>query len=464
MTGTSLISKILLIVLGGFLLSFMAFYNNYPLLYPDTAAYMYAGFLDGIPNDRPKMYGLFLRHISLSDITWLVILAQGVIVSTMIYFLIKYFSPSCRYLPFHTFLISFLVLFTGVSFSVSMLIPDIFTSIFIMAFAILLLVPIKNKRDLIIISFLCWLGLIMHNSHLFIALALIIIFSLPILLRKKSWCLRQNLARCWIMVLIGILSVPSIHYLTDREFVLSKGTHIFAMNHLVEIGVVDKFLKDRCPVENYSLCDFQGKIPTDFIWDYKNSPLYLTWDKEVAWEKSRKEYNEIIREIIFTPKYLKIILYKSIIYTVKQFFSFSVSENSPQLENSHPYGAVNWFYNDESRELLLALQQRRNQLLDATAVNRSQQILFFFSIVFYVVVFFTASIRKRLSARTKQLLFFFAIVLFCNAFVCSNLSTVVPRYQNRIIWLLPAIVIICLVELTPRMKEYFAAKIFQIKK
>jgi len=150
MNPTSLISKVILIVLGGFLLSFIAFYNNYPLLYPDTAAYMYAGFLDGIPNDRPKTYGLFLRHISLSDITWLVIISQGIIVSTMIYFFIKYFSLGHRYLPFHTILISFLVLFTGVSFSVSMLIPDIFTSVFLMAFAILLLVPIKNRRDLTI--------------------------------------------------------------------------------------------------------------------------------------------------------------------------------------------------------------------------------------------------------------------------------------------------------------------------
>jgi len=45
------------------------------------------------------------------------------------------------------------------------------------------------------------------------------------------------------------------------------------------------------------------------------------------------------------------------------------------------------------------------------------------------------------------------IALLANAFICSNLSTVVARYQCRVVWLLPLVVGICLIELIPKIKH-----------
>jgi hypothetical protein len=444
--------KIFLVFLGGIVLCFYAFYNNYPLLYPDTGAYMFSGFLDGIPHDRPKTYGLFLRHLSLSDITWLVVFTQGILVSFLVYFMIKYFIPKAKYLFWHFLLISFLTVFTGVSVTVSMLIPDIFTSIFIMAFALVLIAPINNRRDLYFISFLFWLGIIMHNSHLLIALGMIFILSIFHFLKKRKIFSPNQLIRCWAIIGISFLTIPSIHYITDKEFVLSKGSHVFIMYHLIETGIVDDFLKKQCPKKEYTLCQFQGQIPTNFIWDYENSPLHIVWKGKNVWEESREEYNQIIKEILSTPKYVLMLSYKSIIYTFKQFFSFDTGDTDPHLENSTTYGAINWFYNDESREELLALQQRRNKYLDYKEVNFYQKVLFFLSLCFYIIVLSTSSLREKLSNNKKLLLLFIFFALIVNAFVCSNLSTVVPRYQSRVVWLLPVIVFICLSEIIPKSR------------
>ena len=107
-----------------------------------------------------------------------------------------------------------------------------------------------------------------------------------------------------MITIIGVVSIPTIHFITDQEFVFSKGSHIFIMAHLVETGVVDDYLKKNCSTNNYNLCKYQGEIPTDLIWDYKNSPLHLEYGKGDVWNDSKIEYQQIIWDILSTPKYL----------------------------------------------------------------------------------------------------------------------------------------------------------------
>lgn len=446
MKNKPLLHKVVLILLGGVVLCFYAFYNNYPLLYPDTGSYIYFGFIDGVPHDRPKTYGLFLRHISLAEITWLVVLVQGIILSTLIYLLFKYFLPWNKILPLHFICIVFLTFFTGISVTTSTLMPDVFAPIFLLALALLLIVPLASKRDIYLVSVFLWLGIIMHNSHAIIAIGILAILTLLTFFTKKIKLRKKQLMRAWIITVIGLLSIPSIHFVSDQEFVLSKGSHIFIMAHLVEVGVVDDYLKNNCSSNEYQLCNYQEAIPTDLIWDYKNSPLHLEYGAGDVWEDSREEYEQIIGDILTTPKYLTVLFYKSFTYTAKQFFSFDTGDTDPQLENSTSYGSVDWFYKNENREMLLALQQRRNHLLDYSSINTYQRFLFFFSLCIGVLLFFVPSIRANLSYPTKLLLLFILIGLLVNAFVCSNFSTVVPRYQSRIIWLLPLSAGIVLIE------------------
>lgn len=450
MSINSPISKIIMIFIGGIVLSFMAFYNNYPFLYPDTGGYIFTGFLSGVPPDRPKTYGLFIRHISLAEITWLVIIAQGTIVSALIYLYIKYLVPKINRIPTHFILIAFLTFFTGVSVVTSFLMPDIFAPIVLLSMGLLLIAPISGKGDWFFICLFLWLGLIVHISHLVIMLGVLSFFTLVSFWKKKYGFERKRLVMCWVIFGISILSIPTIHYIAEKEFVFSKGSHLFIMNHLVEIGVIDSFLEDRCPTTNYTLCDFQGKILTDFLWN-KNSPPQIVWKGKDMWKESKEEYNNIIKEIIMTPKYLKIITYKSLTYTAKQFFSFNVGAMSPKRKGSIPYSAISSRYKYETREQELAFQQRRNHFLKYDGLNTRQTFLFFLSLCFYVAVFYVPKLRENLSHSKKQLLFFIMIALLMNAFVCGNLSTVIARYQCRVLWLLPLVLVICLIELVPKI-------------
>lgn len=69
--------RIAFIFIVAVLLCYMGFYNRFPLVYSDTDSYMEMGFNNHVLPDRPITYGLFLRHVSLSESLWLVVFAQG---------------------------------------------------------------------------------------------------------------------------------------------------------------------------------------------------------------------------------------------------------------------------------------------------------------------------------------------------------------------------------------------------
>jgi hypothetical protein len=92
--------QILYVLLGSLVLCFLAFYNKYPLVFPDTGTYVLSGFTGQVPKDRPIIYGLFLRHISLWESLWLVILFQGVLLSLTIFYYFKYLGGTEKYLPY----------------------------------------------------------------------------------------------------------------------------------------------------------------------------------------------------------------------------------------------------------------------------------------------------------------------------------------------------------------------------
>ncbi|MEM9822315.1 MAG: hypothetical protein AAF985_14630 [Bacteroidota bacterium] len=436
-------TKIFFVLLGGFVLCFQAFYNKYPLMYFDTGSYMLSGFSGKIPMDRPLTYGLFLRHTSLAETTWFVILAQGIIVSLLIYYFIRYFIRSKHFLLVYSLTLLFLLFFSGLSVNVSQLIPDVFALVFILSLALLLIVDTLAKRDVYVLLFLAWLGMIMHNAHPFIAIVMLILISLFTFWKRAYQWSKKRLIICWAVTLISVFSIPTIHYLVGKEFVASKGSHVFIMAHLVEIGILDQYLKDNCDRKTHSLCAYQNEIPTMFIWN-GSSPLRKIWKGEDIWLKSKAEFDAIIYDIMTTPKYWKTILYKSIFYTAQQFVHFDAGTVPALGDKTAAMAFAKKYFPHEYRELQESYQIKNNQVLNYDLINTWQKLIFVFSLCLFTAVWLMPSLRQALGPQDKQLIGFVLIALLCNAFICSNLSTVLPRYQSRIFSLYPLVDLICI--------------------
>lgn len=417
--------KVGLIIVGAFILCYMGFYNNYPLVYPDTGTYISSGFWRQVPSDRPITYGLFIRHISLAETTWLVIFSQGIIVSYLIWCCIAAFYTGKNRVFIFLFSIVLLVSFSGLSVNTSQLIPDIFTPVMIMCLLLLMLASL-NKKKLVSIIVLAWLSIIMHNSHLVISAG--IVFSIFIVyLFDRSFSNIRKIITCVLIVILSWLTVPTIHYLYGGGFVYSKGSHLFLMNRLTETGILDDYLKENCNGNNFKLCAYQNQIPTDFIWSVNESPVYKTG----GWDANKEEYEYIISDILSSPFYLKKLIVKSLTYTAKQFFSFNTGDTPVQDKTSSTYGNIKIHFPSEIREFELAFQQRRNHWLDYSKKNHYFPIIFLTSIVFIIGFY------SKLSPLQRKIILFLLFALLINAAICANLSTVVARYQSRISWLLP---------------------------
>jgi hypothetical protein len=446
--------KFTLLVLGALILCCIAFYNNFPLLFPDSGSYIRSGFESWVAPDRPILYGLFIRHLSLAYSLWLVIFFQSLVVSFVIYsFMQRVLRPN-HLAPLFIGILVILVLVTGLAIHSGQVLPDIFTALAFLCL-ILLLIPsegnsLLEQGSLILIY---EFSLCVHNSNILVNLIVIGLVTLNLLwkkyIRKTLPLLKisyQRLLLVWTIALAPFLLVPSLSVWYNGPFKITSSSHIFMMNHLNECGILGKYLDENCEKKHYRICQYKGAIPTDFIWDM-NSPLYKTG----GWDANKGEYDSIVHDILTSSPYLKMFCTKSVEYTFKQFFSFDFTGVAPPcLTNSSPYFSLHKALPDEARESLLALQQMER--LNFQMLGMVQLIVVFLSALGLYLLFYTG----RISPVLRFSVLLIIAVLLANAFVCGNFSTVSPRYQSRVVWLIP---FLFLLALAPKADRWLQSKI-----
>src|ERR1700722_3349962 len=118
------------LIFSSLLLLIPAFYNGYPLVNPDTATYLASGFKPETPFDRPITYGLLIRLFSLNGLSlWLLVFAQAYIVSWLLFKVFRNLAGDGPYILKVLLTIFILSVFSSLSWIVSQVQPDVFTSI-----------------------------------------------------------------------------------------------------------------------------------------------------------------------------------------------------------------------------------------------------------------------------------------------------------------------------------------------
>lgn len=433
-SGQSL-TDIFLVLFSSILLCFWAFYNNFPLVFPDCGTYIGSGFDAVVPIGRPIFYGLFIRHISMMTSLWLVVWTQGIILALIVFYWFKYLSGTDKFRYYYLAYIFLITFLTGASVNVSQLIPDIFTPVVILCAGLLLFANNLKKRDLIITTIILIYGIAVHNSHYLIigiVLGIVTIAWLIKRLREQLSFFSLKLRRIlylWVVVIFSYLMVCTVHYSLGGGFAFSKTGHIFMMSRLVDMGIAELYLKDNCKKYHFKICEYKEPFPFLFLWDYDKSPLYKTggWESQV----NKDEYGAIIRDVMTTPKYLHLYIVKTIESTVKQFFCFETGDTPRQVEGSPSYLAISGHFPVELREFKYTRQAWGE--LRFIYLNEKQKYLIitclFLSILFLLL--------PRFPVKFKWMISYVLLGLLANAFICAAVSVVVHRYQGRVIWLLP---------------------------
>lgn len=437
---------IALILLAGVAFCWIAFKNRYPLIYPDTGTYIVTGWQKYVPLDRPIGYGLFLKMTSMRESLWFTILAQGILTSYTIWLFIRSFvsSISLRRTVF-VLAAALLSVASALPVKTGIILPDIFTPLTLLMSAVLLLRTQDISRlHIAIAAIVVVTGCCFHHSNAYI-LVLLLIFTLLLKWRKRvAFQLVERKRILFYIALFPVwwLAAGLITYAYDGKFYVSRNGDVFLAGHFVHDGTMRKFLCEKCKeTPNYPMCESKDSLVNlDFLWDGNRSPLY----KYGGWMNSNGIFGAICTDILTTPKLWPWLAHHAVGQSAEQFFNFHLSANfeSPYCNQwSSPHMAVSYFYANEYNQFCYTEQNQ--EILNYDAQNTRQSWLLFISAG--SIILFLFAYRNQFP-RLVQLIVFLFLALYSNAFVCGAISIINPRYQTRVIWLLPLIVLVVLAE------------------
>ncbi|MCB0801815.1 MAG: hypothetical protein KDB74_01850, partial [Flavobacteriales bacterium] len=425
--------------------------NGYPLLFSDSGTYLATGHSGEVPIDRPIIYGLFVRHISLSWSIWLVVIAQSLLFNYLLYLISKFIIKAKQPLTISTFIAIFLGLFTGVGYYAGQVVADIFTSISLVSAVLLIILDKKNVFHLTCLSIILIFSIITHLSHIPIVFMVICLIAIYFILKGQF---KRKFGR---LVLIGglfgvsLLTISTINYSFGYGFIISRTNNIILATRYIESGLANKYLKKHCNSPDFNppykeLCGYVDQFhqwPAAGFYLYSdNSPLYLgdcksrgNWS--TCWEERNEAYGVLIKDILSDDKLLIDFVALAFTGTLKQLITIEQSEMNP---HDLRY-IIEKYYEDDLYSYDSANQTSR----DVIFVNKSvvEAILVFIS--FLILVYFIIKHKAKIDGNSYLLLIAIFSGLFFNAAFCATLSNVIPRYQGRIIFLIPMLAIIIII-------------------
>lgn len=421
-----------------------ALYNGDPFFFGDSGEYVRRAFSLRVPMYRSIGYSIWIAFTGGRTSLWAPVVAQALLLAALLRILVRALVPG---VPERALLIGAvaLSLLTAVSARISQLMPDIFGAMLVVS--LYLVVAHWDRlgrlpRLVVVVGLVT--SVVMHATHPLIAACLL-----------PAWALRaaragNAAAAAWRGVMRGLLIVATalaglvgINYAqTGRVYVSAYG-HVFLLAHLVDTGLVTRLLVEECPRTHYDLCPYtgaflekpQGVTAEEFLWN-PASPLYYIG----GFEGSNAETARILRATLrrYPGQHLKL----AAAYTADQFGAIRTFDGFESLAKT-PWVAgilrqdLPWEY-----ERFRAARQQRGEIGLEWLASVHELVALIAALASLWLLTRPRAGRPTGLASSESFHHTVWLALIANAVVCANLSAVADRYQTRLVWLLPAAVLI----------------------
>lgn len=421
----SLLNSFIAQVFGfAFILMFGAFFNWYPFFTGDTSVYLASGFENYVAGERPVFYGWFLRFSSLQFSLWIAAYIQCVLLAYPILLLLRSILNSKR----DQLIVFLLICFgTGIFWESSKLIPDVFIAILALSLCYLLFFkPTRMESNLL--WGLVLFSTIVHLSHLAVFTLIVLTLILFKLYRARE---KSFILPAMVCLLAGYGALFTSNYLLEDEFTLSKNNSVFLLGKMNENGILDVYLEENCGKKQIALCQYKDSLPPtawQFVWDKNGAVMKLG-----GWDANKKEHEQILNEIFTDPSYYPMLLFKSLTNTVVQISQTKVGDNLFRQEvESNSIQAIGKYYPHEKNQAIWT----RQFLMDLPFNGLSY---------FYLTLLMGLILCRLYLSRSllpKGMYGFLFLMLLSNAFITANLANIASRLNARLLWILPAILIL----------------------
>ena len=401
----------------------VAFWNRYPLVTSDTGTYVHSSFTLRVPSDRPVFYGLFLAATHLGHTLWLSIIAQSLVVAIMLTLVVQRIWPAAE--PAMSVAIAVALVFaTSLPWLVGQVSPDVFTGLLVIGAYLVATDRADDGRWPRTFAIACFVFSIMvHSSHLLLGLVLAAAAGLAV---RGGWRLPGTSTLCKAVGAAVIASVLGNLALSGKA-VLGRGSHAFLMARLIEDGVIERVLDERCADEPYRLCAFRGELPTaaeDYLWR-RDGLLQRTG----GFGGSRAESTRLIRAALVDHPGL--VLRSAVAALGAQLVRFRTGDGlAPPAPDSWVEVVLTTRLPDAESAYRSARQHR--DALALPIVNGLHEAAAVAAALALSALIVSGRVRRPI----VQLAALVGLAFVVNAAITGALSGPHDRYQSRVVWLI----------------------------
>lgn len=444
------------ILIGSLFLLWPAIFNGYPLLYSDSHVFIsqpVAGFMNW---DKPYIYGPLILLFHAWQTLWLVVIAQALLVSHLLWLVIVTLTPKPQQARAtvthsgistsawsvakrHLLACGLLALASTAPWFVSFLMPDIFAAITVLCIFLLGFSTRLNRVEVVWLVLLGAAAIAVHLSHLVIAAACLLgVLCLGV----------RRLALAVLPLVCALALLLGTNLYAFQNAAISPHGSVFMLARLSGDGNTKEILEKYCEQKNWYLCAWVDRLPTDsddFLWNGKGP----VWSHPGGPIGLAPEASEIVSYVIRTRPWP--VLLSGLSNMAQQLWMIQLGDtlHSDHLDVTVAKSVRQYFAAEELERLYASRQMKQTLVADAVWFSRLTVVVFYCASAFGMYVLFVAW-RKRGAQREQtyspqerehtRLVVSFILILWLgvvsNAFATGALSKPHHRYQARIAWLL----------------------------
>lgn len=410
-------------------------WNGYPFIHSDTGTYLNSAFNFGVPLDRPIGYSLFLRAVSLTPSLWSVVIVQACITAYLMLRVGELFLPRSGKRVWFAFAIALLtILFSTLSLFVGYILADLLAAWLWLATILFLITPQRAER--IFAAWVLMMSVWAHNSHVALALGIVVCAALVAILVRGAFA--KRVVGYAGVIGFALASMMLLNVYLFAPLTPTRGGDTILLSRFHEFGVLRETLEKNCAREHWALCDSLDLVRAhDREWRWllhgANSPVM-----QIGFDKHAGEQRAIVLDALrcCAPT----ILLESARESWRQYWLMAMFDYiKPGPADKVSLTAVRELYPREWATYLATAQQRGELARVWLLPVAEETMLAFWTVALLGLTIFAWWRAQR--ARAALLLSTLAFVAW-NAVVMATFSGAVTRYQARVAWLIPFVVLI----------------------
>lgn len=427
------------VLLGALLLAWPAFYNGFPLLYPDSMTYLWDGRVVAralFLHKFSEYYGIRSFFYSLGILPWHwnispwpIVALQCLLVAFVVWLVARSIAPrrtAVRYL----ILIFALSLLTSASWYASFIMPDILGPLVYLSFYLLIFArETLSRAERVALYLIAWWGITSHASHLLLAAglwALLLLFAACA--RQPFRHRRRGLVEVAAVVALAAASQMALDGYLYGKPSLNGVRPPYLMGRIIADGPGSWYLEKNCPHLQWAVCNHLSQIsgdPDDFLWGPNGT-------YESGSDKEKEQISQEEMPLVWA--------------TLRAYPRQQLSRSAANFRNQLlAFGLYGFDPNDWMLEQFDEVMPRaRSSYLGSRQARGALPLDLLTSIQWWTLAASLAAMAalvpflwRRHSSRLAGLGLIVAAIITANALVTGVLSVVDDRYGCRVIWLIP---------------------------